>query len=137
MENTEYATVVAEILARFSPSALERLDRLFSAAHSDGVSIDGMVIDVFIDQDAEGPFDVWARFEGHDAFALDRRFDDERHLFAVEWNASGWTPAVPERPEGWIRGDLEDAVTVAVTRWLEPLLPSHSPRGFWRIDAAM
>lgn len=31
------------------------------------------------------------------AFALDRRFDEERHLFGVKWSEDGWVPDVPGR----------------------------------------
>ncbi len=109
--------------------------QLQAAAEQAGGGIDGIAIDVFVDQDGEGPFDVWARFEGDAAFGLDRRFDDDRRLFGVEWGEEGWEPEVPGRPRGWTRDDLERAVLDAVAEWLAPLLPLGSREGFWRVGA--
>lgn len=84
---------------------------------------EGIIIEVFVDQDGEGPFDVRARFEGSDAFALDRRLDAERHLFGVVWGERDWKPAVPSRPHGWTRDELEEVVVDTVAEWLGPLVP--------------
>lgn len=53
---------------------------------------------------------MWARFEGADAFSLDRKLGDERELFSVIWGEEGWEPAVPSRPREWSRAQLEDAI---------------------------
>lgn len=79
---------------------------------------------MFVDQDGEGPFDVRAWFEGSDAFALDRRLDAERHLFGVVWGERDWKPAVPSRPHGWTRDELEEVVVDTVAEWLGPLVRS-------------
>ncbi len=133
MDAQDYLAALRPLLAARTEDAAARLERFRRAAEEAGAGIDGVLIDVFVDQDAEGPFDVWARFEGSDAFALDRRFDDDRHLFGVEWGEDGWEPDVPPRPRGWTRDDLEEAVLDAVAEWLSPLLPPGSPEGFWRI----
>ena len=65
--------------------------------------------------------------------SLWRRFDEERHLFGVEWGEEGWEPDVPGRPRGWTRDDLERAVLEAVTEWISPLIPAGSPERFWQI----
>ncbi|PKZ63980.1 hypothetical protein CYJ73_18775 [Gordonia terrae] len=125
MDAAEYRRSLAHILAARSAVVAATLERLGGAA-SDvaGVKVDGVTIDVFVDQDAEGPFDVWARFEGADAFELDRRFDDERRLFGVEWGELGWEPAVPSRPRGWSRHDLEETIVDVVATWLDTLISS-------------
>jgi hypothetical protein len=125
VDAAEYRRSLAHILAARSAVVAATLERLGGAA-SDvaGVKVDGVTIDVFVDQDAEGPFDVWARFEGAEAFELDRRFDDERRLFGVEWGELGWEPAVPPRPRGWSRDDLEETIVDVVATWLDTLIPS-------------
>jgi hypothetical protein len=133
MDVRGYANELEPILATRTAEALRRLARFRLAAEEAGDGIEGIAIDVFVDQDGEGPFDVWARFEGSGAFALDRRFDEERHLFGVEWGEEGWEPGVPARPGGWTRDELEHAVLEIVAEWLSPLIPLRSPEGFWRI----
>lgn len=131
----EYRDALQRILSEFSAETVARLSQLSDAADEAGAGVEGIVIDVFVDQDGEGPFEVWARFEGRDAFALDRRFDDRRHLFGVVWGGGGWEPDVPSRPRGWSRDDLESAFVDAVAGWIEPLLPVDPPEGRWRIGA--
>jgi hypothetical protein len=133
MDVRGYANELEPILATRTAEALRRLARFRLAAEEAGDGIEGIAIDVFVDQDGEGPFDVWARFEGSGAFALDRRFDEERHLFGVEWGEEGWEPGVPARPGGWTRGELEPARRERVAAKLSPLIPLRSPEGFWRI----
>jgi hypothetical protein len=133
MDVRGYANELEPILATRTAEALRRLARFRLAAEEAGDGIEGIAIDVFVDQDGEGPFDVWARFEGSGAFALDRRFDEERHLFGVEWGEEGWEPGVPARPGGWTRDVFVHAVLVMVAEWLSPLIPLRSPEGFWRI----
>lgn len=118
MQTSEYRARLARILASSSDNVAGKLRRFRDAA------TDAIVIDLFVEQDGEGPFDVWARFEGPDAFALDRRFDDERQLFGVVWGELGWEPDVPPRPQGWTWDELEKAVFETVAEWIEPLLPA-------------
>lgn len=133
MRDREYADELRPVLAELGAETAARLERFWLAAEVAGGGVDAILVDVFVDQDGEGPFDVWARFDGDDAFALDRRFDDERHLFGVTWSEHGWEPDVPGRPVGWTREDLERAVLDAVAEWLSPLIPAASPDGFWQI----
>ncbi|UOR01089.1 DUF6389 family protein [Leucobacter allii] len=135
MDAAAYRAAVGAALAAESRRAEERLERFAEAALADDAAIDGIEIDVFVGQDGEGPFDVWARFLGRDAFRLDRRFDAERRLFGVEWGELGWEPAVPARPRGWTRDALAEQVAAAVQEWLEPLLPAAPPEGFWGLAA--
>ena len=130
-----YTDALRPILAAHSEDVAARLARFQAAAENAGSSIDGIILDVFVDQDGEGPFDVWARFSGQNAFALDRQFDDERQLFGVEWTEEGWEPNVPARPRGLTRDDLERVVLETVTEWLVPILPQGAPEGFWDIGA--
>ncbi|AFR49326.1 DUF6389 family protein [Gordonia sp. KTR9] len=136
MDAAEYRRSLAHILATRSVDVAATLERLGAAASdvAGGVTVDGVMIDVFVDQDGEGPFDVWARFEGADAFELDRRFDDERRLFGVEWGELGWEPAVPSRPRGWSRDDLEETIVDVVATWLDALVPSGPVD--WEIGSA-
>ncbi|MGO2061850.1 MAG: DUF6389 family protein [Microbacteriaceae bacterium] len=133
----DYRDAVWPHLTKTSRRVAEVLDRLYRAATTEGVGIDGITVTVFVGQDGEGPFDVWATFEGRDAFTLDRTFDDERNLFGVEWGEYDWQPDVPPRPRAWSRDEFEEAVLEVVTEWLQPLTPQGSPDGFWRVEAPL
>ncbi len=133
MDARDYASSLWPILAACTAEVASRLARFRLAAEEAGSDVEGIMIEVFVDQDGEGPFDVLARFDGDAAFALDRRFDEERHLFGVEWGEEGWEPDVPARPRGWTRDDLERAVLEVVTEWISPLIPEGSPEEFWQI----
>lgn len=127
-----YARALRAVLDGESERVAAALGDLHRAAVEAESGVEAILIDLFVDQDGEGPFDVWARFDGADAFDLDRRFDDQRHLFGVEWTADGWEPAVPSRPRGWTRDRLEEAVLVVVAEWIEGLLPTGAREGlFW------
>lgn len=127
-----YARALRTVLDTESERVAAALGDLHRAAVEAENGVEAILIDVFVDQDGEGPFDVWARFEGADAFALDRRLDEQRHLFGVEWTADGWEPAVPSRPRRWTRDRLEEAVLVVVAEWIEGLLPADAREGlFW------
>ncbi|MCZ0710590.1 DUF6389 family protein [Microbacterium paraoxydans] len=127
-----YARTLRTVLDTESERVAAALGDLHRAAVEAENGVEAILIDVFVDQDGEGPFDVWARFEGADAFALDRRLDEQRHLFGVEWTADGWEPAVPSRPRRWTRDRLEEAVLVIVAEWIEGLLPADAKEGlFW------
>ncbi|MGW8484397.1 DUF6389 family protein [Microbacterium sp. NPDC055903] len=121
MDASAYRAAVRTILDEAAADVTSTLRRLGDAADHAGCDL---VIDVFTGQDGEGPFDVWARFAGDGAFALDRRFDDERQLFGVEWGEEGWSPAVPARPRGWSIDEFDTAVFEAVAAWLDPLIPA-------------
>lgn len=127
-----YARTLRTVLDTESERVAAALGDLHRAAVEAENGVEAILIDVFVDQDGEGPFDVWARFEGADAFALDPRLDEQRHLFGVEWTADGWEPAVPSRPRRWTRDRLEEAVLVIVAEWIEGLLPADAKEGlFW------
>lgn len=127
-----YARTLRTVLDTESERVAAALGDLHRAAVEAENGVEAILIDVFVDQDGEGPFDVWARFEGADAFALDRRLDEQRHLFGVEWTADGWEPAVPSHPRRWTRDRLEEAVLVVVAEWIEGLLPADAKEGlFW------
>lgn len=130
-----HSDALRPILDAHTSDVAARLARFCAAAEEAGNDIDGIILDVFVDQDGEGPFDVWARFSGQNAFALDRQFDDERQLFGVEWTEEGWEPNVPARPRSLTRDDLERVVLETVTEWLVPILPQGAPEGFWHIGA--
>lgn len=129
----DYSEHLKPILASCTENVSRQLAKFWSAATEAGDTVTGVRIDVYVDQDGEGPFDVWARFEGDAAFTLDRQFDAERHLFGVEWGEDGWEPNVPRRPRGWTRDDLERAVLEGITEWISPMVPPGSREGFWQI----
>ncbi|MGW7532987.1 DUF6389 family protein [Amycolatopsis sp. NPDC054798] len=133
MDTGEYRAAVTGILGSAAQETFARLERFWAAARA--AEAEGIVVDVFVDQDGEGPFDVWARFAGRDAFALDRRFDDDRQLFGVVWGEAGWEPEVPPRPRGWTRDELEAVLVEVVAEWISPLIPAGAPEGFWRIGS--
>lgn len=118
MQPGDYRARVLLTLTASSEEVAAKLERFRDAATG------AVAIDLFLGQDGEGPFDVWVRFAGPDAFALDRRFDDERQIFGVVWGEQGWEPDVPSRPQGWTWDELEEAVFETVAEWLEPLLPA-------------
>lgn len=126
----EYREALRAVLDAVSQPAAARLSALHRAA---AIGADGILIEVFVEQDAEGPFSVWGRFEGADSFSLDRRLGDERELFSVIWGEEGWEPAVPARPAGWSREQLEDSVVDVVAEWIDPLIPRGSPDLRWEV----
>lgn len=130
MTTTDYRDALRPLLDGASQSAAGRLSALHRAATP---GTEGVFIDVFVDQDAEGPFGVWARFEGADSFRLDRQLGDERELFIVIWGEEGWEPAVPGRPAGWSREELEAALVEVVAEWLAPLIPKGPPHLRWEV----
>ncbi len=77
-----------------------------------------LVIDVFPDQDGEGTFDVWARFDGPDSIALNAPVDAHRHLFGVVHTEDGVEPDVPPPGRGFC---VQDAVVDACATWLTDL----------------
>ncbi|MGO2141835.1 MAG: DUF6389 family protein [Leucobacter sp.] len=131
MNQSDYESALRPLLEAHSDSVRGRLERFAAAA---GTGVDAIVVNVFVDQDGEGPFDVVARFEGREGFALDRRFDGERELFGVTWGELGWEPDVPARPAGWSRDDLEDAAIACIASWLRPLLPEVLNETVWRLE---
>lgn len=130
MGTVDYRAALRAVLDSASQSTADRLSMLHRAATT---GADGVRIDVFLDQDAEGPFGVWARFEGADSFNLDRQLGDERELFGVIWGEEGWEPPVPSRPAGWSREQLEDAIVEVVAEWIDPLIPTGTPDLRWEV----
>ncbi|MFD2841651.1 DUF6389 family protein [Populibacterium corticicola] len=123
MIQAEYRAQLRRILDTVSDEVTAKFIRFHEAATAVSNSL---VVDIFLDQDGDGPFNIWARFDGPGAFTLDRHFDDERQLFGVVWGENGWTPPVPARPDGWTRDELEEAVFDVVHEWLDPLIPNDT-----------
>lgn len=82
VRTVEYRDALRSVLDSVSQFTAVRLSATHRAATA---GADGVLIDVFVEQDAEGPFGVWARFDGPDSFSLDRQVGDERELFSVIW----------------------------------------------------
>lgn len=122
MDLAAYAAALRGVLATRTDDVTARLRRMAEvAAGPDGARVRGIVVDVFPDQDGEGTFDVWARFEGPDLFALNKPIDDVRHLFGVVHTETGLEPDVPEPPVGVAPFDLADAIAEVVTAWAEEI----------------
>lgn len=128
VDASEYRIALRTVLDASSSTVARQLATIGSAVAGE---TDCVIIDVFVDQDGEGPFDVRARFDGPNAFAFDRRFESERALFGVLWGEEGWEPDVPARPRGWSRDDLEEAVTGVVAEWLDGLIPAEASELEW------
>ncbi len=59
-----YARTLRTVLDTESERVAAALGDLHRAAVEAENGVEAILIDVFVDQDGEGPFDVWARFEG-------------------------------------------------------------------------
>ncbi|MFF2495853.1 DUF6389 family protein [Agromyces sp. NPDC058064] len=130
MGSADYRDALRAALDTRSAVAAERLAAMRAIATP---ATAGVVIELFTDQDAEGTFGVWARFDGADAFRLDRELGDERELFAVTWGEDGWEPEVPARPRGWSRDELEAAIAGVVAEWLDGLVPAEASELDWEL----
>lgn len=125
----DYRSRLRPLLEGASERAADVLQRMADA--SEGRH--DIVIEVFLEQDAEGPFTIMARFDGPDAFALNRRFDHERGVFDVIWGETGWEPDVPERPDEWTFDDLEAVLVELAAEWLAPLIPADPVGSRWEV----
>ncbi|MFK0403899.1 DUF6389 family protein [Microbacterium sp. NPDC090225] len=133
MASDPYADALHLVLAAHDDEVRERLRLLDEVARAQGDR--DVVVEVFVDDDAEGPFDVWARLDGLNAFELEPLLGDRRHLFGVTWHEHGWEPAVPEPPRGWSRDQLQEAVIDAVSTWLSALLPADGRALDWTVES--
>ncbi|WP_337192388.1 DUF6389 family protein [Streptomyces sp. YIM 132580] len=129
---SRYRAELRRVLDTVSPDVARRLAAIRDTATE---RTDGVVIDVFPDQDGEGTFAVWARFEGSDAFALDRRLGDDRQLLAVVHSETGWTPPVPDRPASWSAARLGDVLFDVVAEWIDALVPPDGTGLSWEVTA--
>lgn len=82
-------------------------------------SVEAITVEVFVDDDGEGAFDVWAVFEGKDVYVLNRPIDDVRNLFGVHHTESGPVPAVPWFAPGGPDFDLVEAIVEVVAPWVD------------------
>lgn len=130
MEPTEYRDELRSVLDTASGVVSDRLAAIHNGATP---RTEGIVIDVSLDQDGEGTFGVWARYEGPDAFSLNQQIGDERELFGVIWGEEGWEPPVPHRPRKWSRVELEKVVVGVVAKWIDGLIPSTATELPWEV----
>ncbi|OXM45663.1 DUF6389 family protein [Amycolatopsis alba] len=112
MDQNEYSRRLRHVLDAHSEDVIARLRTIVKAI---GDGVESVQIEVFPDQDGEGTFDVWARFEGPDSFVLNKPIDADRHLFGVVHGETGWEPDVPSLPQGVSADVLVDVVT----GWIE------------------
>ncbi|MGF7120834.1 MULTISPECIES: DUF6389 family protein [unclassified Rhodococcus (in: high G+C Gram-positive bacteria)] len=118
MNRTEYLSELATVLGRYTETAAQRISEILDACPTEATAL---WFDVFPDQDGEGTFDVWARFDGPDAFVLNRPIDDHRHLFGVVHTEDGLDPDVPLWPTRNTPFCIQDAVVDAAATWLTTL----------------
>lgn len=100
------------MLDAHSEDVATKLRRIVEAI---GDTVESLQIEVFPDQDGEGTFDVWARFEGRDSYVLNKPIDEHRHLFGVVHHETGWEPDVPPLP----RGLSADLVVDTAADWID------------------
>lgn len=129
----EYRDALRPLLEAASTRVSGILKTLAGAANIPG--IDGVVLDVYVGQDPEGPFDIWARFAGPRGTELDFALGDARAVFGVEWSETGWDPGVPPCPAGWSLEVFEAAVLAAVAEWIDPLIPAAPADLEWTINS--
>ncbi|MFJ4255160.1 DUF6389 family protein [Microbacterium sp. NPDC090003] len=133
MASDPYADALQLVLGTHDHDVRERLALLDEVARAQGDR--DVIIEVFVDDDAEGPFDVWARLDGLNAFELEPLLGDRRHLFGVAWTEDGWEPPVPGSPRGWSRDQLQEAVIDTVAHWLSDLLPADRAGVDWTVES--
>ncbi|GHH05042.1 DUF6389 family protein [Amycolatopsis oliviviridis] len=112
MDQSEYSRRLRRVLDAHSDDVAARLTKIVELI---GDTVESVQIEVFPDDDGEGTFDVWARFEGPDSFVLNKPIDEHRHLFGVVHHETGWDPDVPSLP----RGLSADVVVDTVADWIE------------------
>ena len=130
MEPAEYSDALRSVLDTVSAVVSNRLAAIHHAATP---RTEGIVIDVSVDQDGEGTFGVWARFEGPDAFSLNQQIGDERELFGVIWGEEGWEPPVPTRPREWSHAKLEEVIVGVVAEWIHTLISPTASELRWEV----
>ncbi|WFR71340.1 DUF6389 family protein [Prescottella defluvii] len=117
MQRAEYISELGTVLGRHSEAAAEKISAILAACPAEATEL---CFDVFPDQDGEGTFDVWARLDGPDHFALNKAIDDHRHLFGIVYTEDGLEPDVPL----WSRNApfcVQDAIVDAAAAWLTEL----------------
>lgn len=130
MEATEYRDSLRSVLDTTSSVVESRLAAMRAAATAHA---EGIVIDVSVDQDGEGTFGVWARFDDPDAFSLNQQIGDERELFSMIWGEEGWEPPVPTRPREWSRTELEKVIVGVGAEWIGALVPPTASELHWEV----
>ncbi|MCL2534367.1 MAG: DUF6389 family protein [Nocardiaceae bacterium] len=117
MDRTEYLSVLQTVLDRHTARASEKISAILDGCPPEASAL---CFDVFPDQDGEGTFDIWARLEGPDSFALNKPIDAHRHLFGVVHTEDGLEPDVPLWPRS-APFRVQDAVVDAAATWLTQL----------------
>ncbi|UMP04792.1 DUF6389 family protein [Amycolatopsis sp. EV170708-02-1] len=112
MDQDEYRRRLRRVLDAHSDDVATRLRVIVEAI---GDTVESVQIEVFPDQDGEGTFDIWARFDGPDSYVLNKPIDEHRHLFGVVHEETGWEPDVPPLP----RGLSADLIVDTVVDWLD------------------
>ncbi len=116
MDEQTYRRRLREVLDPHTDAAATRLGAIATAIRD--LPVRGVVVDVFCDQDGEGTFDVWARLDGPDLFALNRAVDDHRHLFGVVQDEEGVEPEVPSFGARGAPFELEPVLVDVVAGWI-------------------
>ncbi|RVW08907.1 hypothetical protein EGT67_15515 [Prescottella agglutinans] len=117
MQRAEYISELGTVLDRHSNAAAEKISAILDNCPAEATAL---AFDVFPDQDGEGTFDVWARLDGPDHFALNKPVDDHRHVFGIVHTEDGLEPEVPL----WSRSApfcVQDAIVDAAATWIGEL----------------
>lgn len=112
VDQDDYRGRLRRVLDAHSADVAARLKAVVGAI---GDTVESVQVEVFPDQDGEGTFDIWARFEGPDSYVLNKPIDEHRHLFGVVHEETGWDPGVPPLP----RGLSADLTVDTVVDWLD------------------
>ncbi len=118
MQRSEYVSELETVLGRHTDGAAEKISAILDACPAEATALG---FDVFPDQDGEGTFDIWARLDGPDHFALNKPIDAHRHLFGVVYTEDGIEPAVPLWPSSDTPFCVQDAIVDAAATWLTEL----------------
>ncbi|MFM1729278.1 DUF6389 family protein [Prescottella soli] len=117
MQRAEYISELGTVLDRHTDAAAEKITAILAACPAEATEL---CFDVFPDQDGEGTFDVWARLDGPDHFALNKPIADHRHLFGIVYTEDGLEPDVPR----WSSNApfcIQDAIVDAAATWVGEL----------------
>lgn len=128
MDEETYRERLGRVLADHTEDLAARLRTIAEvAAGPAGEPVAGIAVEVFPGDDDEGAFNVWARFDGPDAFALNRPIDDVRHLFGVTYGEHGFEPDVPAPGLGRPGFDVGEVIVEVVASWVAPVWADLAP----------
>lgn len=120
MTQSEYKSELRDVLKAHSQSASKKIALLLENLPSEAKSLE---FGVFPAQDGDGTFDVMASLTGPDLYVLNRKVQDYRSLFEVNYTPAGLKTGAPifdviDDPPDF---DVNDAIVDTVAEWLSEL----------------